>query len=217
MSLTYGSDVDKVSNIMLYAARIGLKPETTPFVSKVIKAVKSKGVPVSHALAEILLCKYLSERGYSCDVEYTIGALKCDVYARKGSVDECIEVFFYLLPVNEIGNWSKYIISAHIKKFVNAIRSQVKILSFAYPVGLVPLIPLQLLGPITKERLVRVLASYGLEDVEEFKDVIEVPLIQYVYLFDLSKASVARISCENVRSLIMFYRMIGAGVVDEEL
>jgi hypothetical protein len=217
MQLTYGGDIDKLSNIMLYASRIGLKPETTPFVSKVVKAVKSKGVSVSHALAEILLCKYLSERGYSCDVEHTIGTLKCDIYARKGSVDECIEIFFYLLPVNEIENWTKYIVSAHIKKFVNAIRSHVKVLSFAYPVGLVPLIPLQLLGPITKEGLVRILASYGLEDVKEFKDVVETPLIQYVYLFDLSKARVVRVSCEKVRSLIMFYKMISAGVVDEEL
>lgn len=199
---------DSLSTLLHYASKLGLLPETT-YVAKAIRMLRDKGVSLTHLLAEVLLCKYLVENGFSCDIESTVGDMKCDVYAKKDSADICIEIMYYALPLDSIGEWSKSIISSHIRKIIKISRNRIAFAAFAYPVGLVPMIPPEMIDAPTKDVVNRILTKYGLYDeMSNAKDLDFISPIYKIYLFDLHTTEVYELLPTTTKNLLLFYESI---------
>jgi len=201
------SSADKTSIVLRYANKLGFSSEDN-IILKALRLVRDKGVAVSHVIAELLLCKYLMEKGYECEIEYTHNNVKCDVYARKRSIDECIEILYYAVPLDNIENWTNYIVLTHLRKAMQILKSSIYFVSFAYPVGLIPLIPPTFFEIISGDRLAKVMASYGLHEPEVLERVKDTPIIHHIYVFDLSKAKVCKISYEEAKMLILLYNSL---------
>lgn len=201
------SSIDKMSIVLRYATKIGFSPDSS-IVLRVLKLVRDKGVAVSHAIAEMLLCKYLMGMGYSCEIEYTINNTKCDVYAKRGPVDECIEIFYYAVPLNSIDDWTNYIMLTHLRKVIQMLKSNVYFISLAYPAGLIPLIPPALLSATSKDCLAKIMMNYGLREFEDIEEIRSIPIISHIYIFDLSKAKVRSIAYDEAKMLVLLYNSI---------
>ncbi|MEM0048061.1 MAG: hypothetical protein QW464_04225 [Ignisphaera sp.] len=199
---------DSLSILLRYASKLGIPPESA-YVAKAMRMLRDKGVSLTHLLAEILLCKYLVEKGFSCDIESTVGDMKCDVYAKKDSVDICIEIMYYTLPLDSIGEWSKSIISSHIRKIIKISRNRIAFAAFAYPIGLVPMIPSEVIDSPTKDAVNRILTKYGLYDeVPNVKDLDFISPIYKIYLFDLHTREVYELLPTATKNLLLFYESI---------
>jgi hypothetical protein len=207
MQFDSASSIDRTSIVLRYATKIGFSPDSSTIL-RTLKLIRDKGIAISHAIAELLLCKYLMEKGYTCEIEYTINNTKCDVYAEKSSIDECIEIFYYAVPLNSIDDWTNYIILTHLRKIVQMLKSSAHFITFAYPTGLVPLIPPALLSITSKEQLAKIMVKYGLHRFEDLKEFRDTPIIHHVYIFDLSKAKVRKITCEEIKMLVLLYSSI---------
>jgi len=180
------------------------------YVAKAIRMLKDKGVSLAHLMAELLLCKYLSEKNFSCDIEFTIGDMKCDVYAKIDNVDTCIEIIYYTLPLETIDKWSNILVSIHLKKLIKMSKNKIMFAAFAYPLGLIPLIPPKLLDNYTKEVIVQLSLKYMLDEdvIAEARELNFVTSISKIYIFDLYAAKVEEVLPSTIKNLLLFYESI---------
>ena len=206
--MDYNESLENLSELLLFNAKLGL-PQNSPYILKALKLVKNKGVPLSHVFAELLLCKYFSERKFLCDIEMTINNMKCDVYIEKGFIDVCVEVMYYNIPIENIGEWKRAIIVTHLKKVLNASKSNIKFIAFAYPYGLIPLVPPEIIGSISKDILINTLLKYGLTyEATEVENLNHITPIYAFYIFDFSEMKVYEILPDHAKTLLLFYTSV---------
>lgn len=197
------------SLLLLFTSKLGLSPLDN-VVQKALKSIE-KGIPISHILAEVLLYSYLKNEGYQLvSVEETVGVMKCDIYAKQGNFNMCIEVETIAIPLEYILDGFEYIVAKHVKKVIQATKSSIDVLSFAYPFGVIPLIPLELLKnpeDRVKEELLRlfnITKKFFSLDIDDL-NYLGVCRIGEVYVYDLTTLKVKTISKEKISYLIHLY------------
>jgi len=185
-----------------------------PTIIKIIRLMKDKNIPLNHVLAEILLYSYFRNRGYEYIlIEETINNVKCDVYLRHRNYDICIEVEFYTIPIEYLGDWTEFIVARHIKKLYQIAKAGIKAAAFAYPYGIIPLIPIELIRPShyrSKKRIQELLAIarkyYSIE--EDADELLRMQHIHAVYIFDFSMGKVYEVLLQTIESLIALYQSL---------
>ncbi|MEM1644662.1 MAG: hypothetical protein QXL96_02120 [Ignisphaera sp.] len=179
----------------------------------VYKALRSldKGLPLTHILAEILMYSYLIGKGFEyVSIEETVGLTKCDIYARQGALDVCIEVETAVVPLDFILEGQNYIVAKHIKKVIQISKSNISFASFAYPYGVIPLIPIELLKkPEERSReeleklfnIARKFFNLDKEDLTYLRNVV----LGDTYLYDITSLKVVPLQKSNLQHLISLY------------
>lgn len=205
---------DNLSLLLLFTSKLGLQP----FDSVVQRALKlvEKNLPISHVLAEVLLYTYLRYKGYRfVSVEETVGDMKCDVYVELDGVSMCIEVETFSIPLEHILNGVEYVIAKHVKKAIQATKSGINVISFAYPFGVIPLIPLELLKKPedrVKEELLKLfnlVKKFFTVDIDDIA-YLETCVIGDAYIYDLASLKVELLTKEKINYLInMYTKVIG--------
>ncbi len=152
----------------------------------------------------------MAYNGFRVDIECTLGGVKCDVIALKGSKRRCIEVEFLITPPQFILNPLSYSIARHVVKLIRVYKAGIDKISFAYPVGIIPPIPLELLRPPnirSSERLIELIAIarkfYAVE--ENALDVLKRASIDTIIFFNLEKGDVAELQPQQIEVLITMY------------
>lgn len=181
-----------------------------PIIQKAIRALE-KGTTLTHVLAEILLYTYFKDKGYYyVSIEETIGLTKCDVYIKHGSMDMCTEIETHILPTEHSLEGYNYIIARHVKKLIQIAKEEISLASFAYPFGLIPLIPLMFLKPPENrtheeiERIIPVTKKFYNLDYDDIK-YLEKCAINSIYIYDIASLSVRHLSKEHALQLISLY------------
>lgn len=203
---------DLRSKLMSYVLLLGLEPSDIA-VQKVLRSMDKK-IPLTHLMAELLLYSHLISNGFDyVSIEETIGAVRCDVYARMGLEDTCIEIETHIVPVEHILEGVTYIRSRHVKKVIQILKEGIKRPAFAYPVGTVPLVPLELLiepGKRSKDDVEKLIGMaknfYGI-DTDEAK-YIENFVLEVVYVYDIERLRVRQIDKDLLKDLVMLYSRI---------
>ncbi|MEM2396767.1 MAG: hypothetical protein QW552_01395 [Ignisphaera sp.] len=180
------------------------------------KALRSidKGLSLTHVLAEVLLYSYLVGKGFEyASIEETIGFTKCDIYARQGISDICVEVETNVVPLEYILEGYDYIIARHVKKVIQTSKSNIRITSFAYPFGVIPLIPIELLkNPEERsreelEKLFNTARRFFNLDIEDFAYLKSIVLGD-AYLYDVATLKVVPMHRNSLKRLISTYKDI---------
>jgi hypothetical protein len=203
---------DSTSLLLLFSSKLGLSSQDV-VVQKALKSIE-KNIPLSHVLAEVLLYSYLRDKGYKfISIEETIGLIKCDVYIEGGELNMCIEVETLAVPIEYILEGLDYVIARHVKKVIQIAKSGIKIVSFAYPFGVIPLIPLEFLkNPKDRdiEKLLKLLNTARKFFPLDLNDVAYLRLcnIEEVYVYDLASLNVKPLSKEKVFDLVNLYTNI---------
>ena len=200
---------DLYSMLMLFITKLKLDP-SDPVVQKALKLV-NKGVPASHVLAEAFLYAYLRSLGYKeVYIESTIGTAKCDIYVKTDLVDECIEIETQIIPVEHLLDGYRYIIARYVKKLIQVAKNGIQQLSFAYPLGVVPLIPPELMKqPSTRshkklEKLFLEAQRYYSLDFSEISYLAK-SSIGKIYVYDFVLQKVFTLSSEHAANLLQEY------------
>ncbi len=205
--------MDTLTQVSEFITKISISLHD-PIVLRVIKLMKDKNIPLNHVLAEILLYSYLRNKRYEYIlIEETINNVKCDVYLKHGNYDICIEIEFYTVPIEYLNNWTEFIIARHIKKLYQIARANIKATAFAYPYGLVPLIPIELIRPShyrSKKQIQELIAItrkyFSIE--EDASELLKTQYIYAVYILDFSTGRVYEMLPQTVESLISLYRSL---------
>lgn len=200
---------DARTTLLLFINRLGLTPTDVVF-HKALRSI-DKGLPLTHVLAEILLYSYLAGKGFEyVSIEETIGFTKCDIYARQGILDMCIEVETNVVPLEFILEGYDYIVARHVKKVIQTSKSNIRITSFAYPFGVIPLIPIELLkNPEERsreelEKLFNTARRFFNLDIEDFA-YLKSAILGYTYLYDVATLKVLSLQRNSLQRLIYTY------------
>lgn len=207
----YGSaeEADSRSTLIMFTTRLGLDI-TDAIVQKALKLI-AKGLSLTHVLSEVLLYVYLRSNGYdNISIEETVGITKCDVYARQGLNDMCIEIETNIIPTDYVLEGYKYIVAKHIKKLIQTSKDGISLTSFAYPFGVVPLIPLELLknpGSRSKEAIEKLFNIAGEFFNLNIDDIpyLEKCIVGDLYVFDIASQKVLRIPKSSIQKLLVAY------------
>jgi len=201
--------LDLYTLLMTISSRLGIE-STDGIIYRAMKLVE-KGVTVTHILAEVLIHSHVKNEGYNyVSIEETVGTTKCDVYAENESERICIEIETHSIPAEYILEGYHYIIARHIKKILQIIKEGSILLTFAYPYGVVPLIPLELLKKPeerSEDELEKAIAIarkfYAIDyDVVTY---LKNWIIKYVYIYDMALLRVVRLPIESITKLVHTY------------
>lgn len=202
-------EIDLRSILVIFANKLGLSIADT-VVQKSLRLVE-KGLPLNHILAELLLYSHLKTKGYDyISIEETIGSVQCDVYVKRGVEDICIEVETHTIPIEYILEGHNYIIARHIKKVIQISKEGIKFTSFAYPYGVIPLIPLELLkhpeyrSQEELERLASITRRFYALDFD-YLVYLERCVLGDIYVYDITTLNVYRLSKESLVYLVSLY------------
>lgn len=197
---------------MIYVTRLRLSI-IDPIVQKALKLI-DKGISLNHILAEVLLYTYLKNEGFEyITIEETIGNAKCDVYAKNGLDSMCIEIETYVVPTEYVLEGYHYLIARHVKKLIQISKEGIKGVSFAYPLGVIPSIPLVLLKhPKDRsreelEQLASITKKFYSLDLD-YMDQLENCVLSRIYVYDIAMQRVFHLSEDSVIKLISFYTNI---------
>jgi len=197
------------SLLMLYISRLRLQLNDS-VVQKALKSIE-KNIPLSHILAEVLLYNYLKSKDYRfVSIEETVGYMKCDVYAEEDGNSVCIEVETLGIPSEYVLEGLEYLVARHVKKIVYAAKSGIHIVSFAYPFGAIPLIPIEFLKEPEdrdKENLVKlfnIVRKYYPLDLEDLS-FLKQCTVGDVYIYDIASMKVVSLTKEKALNLVNFY------------
>ncbi len=205
--------MDILTQISEFATKINISIHD-PTIIRIIRLIKDKNISPNHVLAEILLYSYFKNRGYEyIFIEETINNVKCDVYLKHKNYDVCIEIEFYTIPIEYLNNWTEFIMARHIKKLYQIAKANIKAAAFAYPYGIVPLIPIELVRPShyrSKKKLQELLAItrkyYSIE--EDADELLKMQHINAIYIFDFSTGKVYELLPQTIESLISLYQSL---------
>lgn len=200
---------------MLFASKlgIGLTEEVT------IKALKlvDKGLTVTHILAEMLIYSYLKSRGYkNIYIEETVGNSKCDVLLIDDTYSKCIEIETNVVPIDYILESSNYIVARHVKKIIQMAKDGIATASFAYPLGVTPLIPLELLkkpGDRSRseiDKLFNMAITFFNLDPED-RAYLERYALDDIYIYDIASLKVVQVKPQAVLHLLSMYDNLLSG------
>ncbi|MEM4909221.1 MAG: hypothetical protein QXI40_03635, partial [Ignisphaera sp.] len=195
--------------LLMMSNRLGIE-STDGVIYKAMKLI-DKGVSVTHILAEVLIYSYVKNEGYNyISIEETIGSTKCDVYAESKSRRICIEIETHSIPVEYILDGYHYIIARHIKKILQIAKEESISLTFAYPYGVVPLIPLELLKKPeerSEEELERVVTIARKFYAIDYNSIMYLKnwTIKYVYIYDMALLRVIRLPIESLTKIVHMY------------
>lgn len=202
-----------LTQILQLISRIGAE-RLDDVIYRAVKLVSEKGVSINHILAEILVYYYLLSQGYSyISIEESVGVARCDVYAKRDGFDICIEIDFYTVPQNFILNRMRYIVARHIKKMLQIVRSSISAAAFAYPYGLIPLIPTELVKPIdarSRKKLLNIVSNIrdliplDSDDVDHLMKVY----IHSILIIDIDYGKVYELSPQSIEGLITAYESV---------
>lgn len=205
--------MDIITEVSEFIAKINISLHD-PTVIKIVKLMKDKNISLNHVLAEILLYSYFRNKGYEhVLIEETINNVKCDVYLKHRNYDICIEIEFYTVPIEYLNNWTEFIVARHIKKLYQIAKANIKAAAFAYPYGVVPLIPIELIRPgyyRPKKQLQELIAItrkyYSIE--EDASELLKMQYISAIYILDFSTGRVYEILPQTIESLISLYQSL---------
>jgi len=180
-------------------------------IRQIATSIERGEASIIHGLAEVLISHYLIHIGWSVEVEAGSRTIKCDILARKGASTICVEIESAALPIDDVSAYLTNSIRRIIRKIVNAGRSGITKVAFAFPVGTVPLIPLVLLRPpqsrsiTTLRRMMNLASIVGSIDEEEAVNYLRHAIIPYVLFYDLENGVVESLQTQAVESLITSY------------
>lgn len=193
----------------MFTTKLGLDI-TEAVVQKALKLLM-KGLSLTHILAEILLYVHLKLDDYEyISIEETVGAIKCDVYAKQGLNDVCIEIETNVVPMEYVLDGYRYIIAKHVKKLAQISKEGIKVASFAYPLGVIPFIPTELLkNPEARSKdtignlfnIARKFFNLGIDDITYLENCI----LGDIYIYDITTLKVFRIPKNSIQNLLAVY------------
>ncbi|MEM1525514.1 MAG: hypothetical protein QW775_03535 [Ignisphaera sp.] len=206
------NNLEARTTLLLFINMLGLSSADVVF-HKALRSI-DKGLSLTHVLAEVLLYSYLVGKGFEyASIEETIGFTKCDIYARQGISDICVEVETNVVPLEYILEGYDYIIARHVKKVIQTSKSNIRITSFAYPFGVIPLIPIELLkNPEERsreelEKLFNTARRFFNLDIEDFAYLKSIVLGD-AYLYDVATLKVVPMHRNSLKRLISTYKDI---------
>jgi len=180
-------------------------------IRQIAASIERGEVSIIHGLAEVLISHYLMNTGWLVEVEAGSRTIKCDILARKGASTICVEIESAVPSIDDVSAFLTNSIRKIIRKIVNAGRSGMNKVAFAFPIGTVPLIPLALLRPpqsrsITTLRKMVDLASIA-DSIDEKEAVnhLRHAIIPCVLFYDLENGFVEPLQTQAVESLITSY------------
>lgn len=186
-------------------------PKDNGIIGKALAIYELKNIPASHVLAEVLVAHYIKSKGFTdVDIEHTVAGTKCDVYARARRIDICIEIEFPFVPPKHIIDSYEYLLAKHVKKIAQIARSGIMYASFAYPRGVIPLVPIDFLRPPAsriRKRLLELISItrkfFPIDEAEE--EALWYANIYGILIFDLSSARIYELTTQTVEILITLY------------
>jgi len=180
-------------------------------IRQIATSIERGEASIIHGLAEVLISHYLMHTGWSVEVETGSRTIKCDILARKGASTICVEIESAALPIDDVSAYLTNSIRRIIRKIINAGRSGMTKVAFAFPVGTVPLIPLVLLRPpqsrniATLRKMTDLASIAGSINEEEAINHLRHTIIPCVLFYDLENGVVESLQTQAVESLITNY------------
>jgi len=204
------SDLRILERSLEVLSKTKFKPQLD-LIRQIAASIERGEASIIHGLAEVLISHYLMHIGWFVEVEAGGRTIKCDILARKGASTLCVEIESAVPPIDDVGAYLTNSIRRIIRKIVNAGRSGMTKVAFAFPVGTVPLIPLALLRPpqsrsiATLRKIVDLASIAGSIDEEEAINHLKHAIIPCVLFYDLENGVVESLQTQAVESLITSY------------